>query len=135
MKNSICAVIVTYNCLDKFYECFNSVYEKVEKVVIVDNGSNKETLEIIKDIERKYDIQLILNNENLGIATALNKGVSYAINNQYDWILTLDHDSKVTENMLFNMLKAYDSLNENEKSKVMSIAPKYIEEDFIYDIN
>ena len=33
------------------------------------------------------------------------------------------------------MLKAYDSLNENEKSKVMSIAPKYIEEDFIYDIN
>lgn len=129
--NSICAIFVTYNCNKEFYNSFNSVNDKVDKVVIVDNGSSKETIDILKDLKNKYDVEVILNKENLGIATALNKGANYAINNGYKWILTLDHDSKLTDNMLDRMLVKYNSFSSYERSKIVSIIPNYVEENLI----
>ena len=78
-KNSICCVIVTYNIGKKFYQCYNAIKNQVEKVVIVDNGSNNETLDMLKDIESNDEVSIIFNSENLGIAKALNQGIEIAI--------------------------------------------------------
>ena len=127
-KKLICAIFVTYNCDEEFYNCFKRIYRKVDKVVIVDNGSNAETLNTLNDIRLNNDIELILNEENLGIATALNRGVKYAIDNNYEWVITLDHDSKVTENMIDKMFEQYNEINEEVRKKIVSIVPNYIEE-------
>ena len=129
--NSICAIIVTYNCDKNFYSCFASVYNAVSKVVIVDNGSREETLSILYDIKKKFDIELILNKENLGIASALNKGANYAIENNFDWIITLDHDSKLTNEMIGKMLNTYYSIGDEERNKIASIVPIYLEESMV----
>lgn len=129
--NSICAIIVTYNCDKNFYSCFASVYNAVSKVVIVDNGSREETLSILYDIKKKFDIELILNKENLGIASALNKGANYAIENNFDWIITLDHDSKLTNGMIGKMLNTYYSIGAEERNKIASIVPIYLEESMV----
>ena len=129
--NSICAIIVTYNCDKNFYSCFASVYNAVSKVVIVDNGSREETLSILYDIKKKFDIELILNKENLGIASALNKGANYAIENNFDWIITLDHDSKLTNGMIGKMLNTYYSIGDEERNKIASIVPIYLEESMV----
>ena len=129
--NSICAIIVTYNCDKNFYSCFASVYNAVSKVVIVDNGSREETLSILYDIKKKFDIELILNKENLGIASALNKGANYAIENNFDWIITLDHDSKLTNEMIGKMLNTYYSIGAEERNKIASIVPIYLEESMV----
>ena len=50
------------------------------------------------------EITVIYLNENKGIASALNKGIDYSIKKGYQWVLTLDHDSIVTEDMINNML-------------------------------
>lgn len=44
--SNICAIIVTYNIGKDLYKCFNSIVNQVDKVVIVDNGSSKETIMI-----------------------------------------------------------------------------------------
>lgn len=128
IENSVCAVIITYNCGNEFCESFLTVNGKVDKVIIVDNGSNNKTLDMLNEIKSKYDIELILNNENIGIASALNKGLKYAINNKYNWVLTLDHDSKLTDNMIENMFNAYNKVEKEDRKKIVSIVPNYIEE-------
>ena len=132
MKNNVCGVIVTYNIGLKFYECFNAIINQVEKIVIVDNGSNEETLNVLKDIKREYDIVIIYNNVNMGIANALNLGVKYALDNKYEWLLTMDNDSKATENMVQVMLNCYETCFKSDKN-VVGMFPGYIEKITIQD--
>lgn len=132
MKNNVCGVIVTYNIGIKFYECFNAIINQVEKVVIVDNGSNEETLNVLKDIKKKYDVVIIYNNENMGIAKALNLGVKYALDTKFKWILTMDNDSKATENMVKVMLSCYETCFKSDKD-VVGMFPEYIDISTIKD--
>lgn len=127
----VCCIIVTYNIGRDFYKCFNSIYEQVEKVVIVDNGSDEETIGVLNDIEKENDdVIVIYNKDNLGIATALNQGIKYAIENNYQWILTMDNDSESTKNMVQVMMKVYESLELEDKESVVSIFPSYIEKGY-----
>lgn len=127
INNSVCCVIVTYNIGERFYNCFNAIYNQVEQVVIVDNGSNIETLEVLKDIENTTTAKIIYNIENLGIAAALNKGVTFARENNYAWVLTMDNDSVATEYMVDTMLYTYSTLDDYEKKKVVSLFPTCVE--------
>lgn len=127
MNNNVCCSIVTYNCDNDFINTFNSVVNQVDKVIIIDNGSEDETIEILKDLQKRFNIELVLCKKNIGIASALNIGIDYAKKNKYDWILTLDHDSILDKCMVENLLKAYNELSEIEKEKVVSLLPRYIE--------
>lgn len=125
--NSICCVIITYNCDNDFIKTFNSVKNQVDKIVIVDNGSKKETLDILNKLKEENNIELILLPKNLGIAAAQNIGVKYALDNNYEWVMTLDHDSVLDKNMVSEMLKAWKNLSKEDKKMTLSIFPHYIE--------
>ncbi|GKU31668.1 glycosyltransferase [Clostridium folliculivorans] len=127
VNNSVCCIIVTYNIGKKFYGCFNAIFNQVEQVVIVDNGSNKETIEILQDIEKTTSTIVLYNENNLGIAAALNRGVNYAKENNFYWVLTMDNDSIATESMVETMLYSYNSLEKREADKIVSIFPDYME--------
>lgn len=127
MKDKICAVIVTYNCDGNFLNTFNSVVNQVDKIVIVDNGSKSSTIEMLKKLKEEKGAELILCGDNLGIAAALNKGVKYALENNYQWVITLDHDSNLKEDMVGKLLEAYYTLDDDKKKKVVSLLPRYIE--------
>lgn len=124
---SICAIIVSYNCGENINKCINSIINQVDKVIIIDNGSNVETVSYLKNINYS-NVEVIYNEKNLGIAKALNIGVEYAVKNNYSWILTLDHDSSAKNDMIKNMINTYESLSCNDKEKVVSIFPTIIEE-------
>lgn len=126
MKN-ICCIIVTYNIGKNLGACFFSIKDQVNKVIIVDNNSNNETKEYINFLKENYEIEAIFNNENLGIATALNQGVEYALEEGYNWILTMDNDSEATPRMINSMLNVYENLSNSEKELVVGIFPKYLE--------
>lgn len=76
---NICCIIVTYNIDNEFEKCFHAIKDQVDKVIIVDNGSNKDTLNYLDKINGEYNIKLIKNKQNMGIAYALNQGVKYAL--------------------------------------------------------
>lgn len=132
MNNKVCCVIVTYNIGEKFYNCYNSIKEQVNKVVIVDNGSNEETVRVLKKIESSSNSKIIYNDKNLGIAKALNQGVEYSKKFDYDWILTLDNDSEATKDMVASMLKWYGRYENKEEIKI--IFPEYIEKKQVKNI-
>ncbi|MGL5354437.1 MAG: glycosyltransferase [Clostridium sp.] len=129
--NNVCCIIVTYNIGSDLYKCFNSIYNQVDKVVIVDNGSDKKTIEVLNEIEKDYkDTTIVYNKDNLGIATALNQGIEYAISNNYEWVLTMDNDSEATVNMVSAMKSVYESIDANEQENVVSIFPTHIEKGY-----
>ena len=85
----VLAGIVTYHPeKDRLIENIKAISPQVDLVVIWDNGGLEEL-----DCEEH---PIILPNEeqqNLGIATALNRLCEYGTRHGFDWIITLDQDS------------------------------------------
>ncbi len=124
--NSVAAVIITYNVENDFKERINKLKGKVDEIIVVDNGSEAETINMLKELEK--EVTVIYLEDNKGIASALNKGIKYSIEKGYNWILTLDHDSIITDNMIKNMLTCYEGLNNELKEKVAMLVPVHVEE-------
>lgn len=62
--------------------------------------------------------------DNLGIAKALNVGAEYAMNHGYDYIVTMDQDSCLTESLLFNMAEKINNFRDMDKVAIFS--PKHV---------
>lgn len=127
MHNDVCCVIVTYNIGEDFLKCFNSIVDQVDKVIIVDNGSDEETISVLKSLEGGEKTEVIYNSENLGIASALNSGVKRAEELKAKWVLTMDNDSISTTNMVEAMINTYEALDYEKKNKVVSLTTVHIE--------
>ena len=136
MKKSVCACIITYNIDEKINEVVNSIINQVDLVVIVDNASKSDTLEILKKLNENDKVHIIFNKVNNGIAIALNQGIKVAKDKKMEWIMTLDHDSICDENMVKNMFEV-NNIYSNEE-KVAILAPQVFEmhkQDFISNKN
>jgi rhamnosyltransferase len=108
--HNICAIMVTYHPDQDLFERIERVHNQVAKVVIVDNHSSATCLAMLSKISSQLGVHLILNNENLGVATALNYGARYAIDRSdtYEWFLTLDQDTLPYASMIENLISAYN---------------------------
>lgn len=127
MMCKVAAIIVSYNPDSNLFDSINLLLNQVEKVIIVDNGSKEKYVKYIKSINEDK-IKIILNKENLGIATALNIGVRKALENGYEWILTMDQDSKASPDMVKKMFNVYNSINREERKDILSIFPNFVDE-------
>lgn len=88
---TILGAIITYNPnLDLLKKNIASFIDSVNAVIIIDNGS--KTIEELFCLE-SGKIKVLSNEFNLGIADGLNRGLLYAQENQFDFILTMDQDS------------------------------------------
>lgn len=99
-RENICAVVVTYNPDPDFASRFDRIARTAACVVIVDNGSRTDVVAILRDLSARPDVHLIENGDNLGIATALNRGVAEAERRGFPWALLFDHDTIPLENFL-----------------------------------
>lgn len=107
MNNEIIgAGIVTYNPdIKRLQENIAAIAPQVTGIVIVDNGSaNVE--EICRLIEGREEISMVWNEENQGIARALNQIVQFAEEKDWKWVLTIDQDS-VCEPELITTYRKY----------------------------
>lgn len=114
----IAAGIVLYNPdIDRLQENINAIIRQVDEVILFNNGG--------VDIECLNNLQVtILSAEptsNVGIAKALNEICNYAIKQGYEWILTLDQDSVVSNNLI-EEYSAYTQLKE-----VAVICPRIVD--------
>lgn len=123
----ICAVVVTYHPDDTVDQNVRAIARQCDSVFIVDNGSPSDTLEPIRRLAKAVaNISLIINEENLGIAEALNIGIRHArAAASPQWIVTFDQDSTPTDGMIEVMLSA--AKIESDRSLVAIIAPSHID--------
>jgi rhamnosyltransferase len=123
-KLNVCAVIVTYNPEKDFENNLNIIKEMVKETIVVDNFSSNISY-IERLIKEDPEIILVKNNDNLGIASALNQGVEIALSKGYNWLLTFDQDSN-PDKVLLEIHKAiYESID--IKDKVSIIGSNYTE--------
>jgi rhamnosyltransferase len=109
----ICGIVVTFNAGLKFKDNLLSYVDQLDYIVIVDNDSDDLTKELLKnlELEHKNKIQVILNNENLGLARAQNIGIKIALKKDFDFVMLLDDDSIMDDNMVEILLNSYRELN------------------------
>lgn len=117
-KEHICAIIVTYNPSEDFIENLIKIRDQVGTIIIVDN--NSENLDKLKR-EIKNINEIIMLNQNYGIAKALNEGLNYASINKYPLSITFDQDSTIPDNYINCFL---DFINSSDNKKI-SIGPNY----------
>ena len=108
----IACVVVTYNPDNSLIEGINLLSDQVDKILIVDNGSKDSGIKLIKEIKKCNEdkIEVVFNEDNLGIAAALNIGAKYAIEHKYQWLLTMDQDSRPAKDMVEKMIKTYEDM-------------------------
>ena len=96
MRQILLSVIIpTYNSADLLLRCLQSLeeqkfYKSTFEVIIVNDGSTDNTLQILTDYKQQSDLNLkIVDIPHSGPAMARNAGVAHA---QTDWIAFLDAD-------------------------------------------
>ena len=93
--DDVLAVVVSYNGLGRIAQTVDALLGQVGGVHIVDNGSDAESLAVLKSLERQPGVTVELLGVNRGVGHALNLGVGRARQAGCAWLLTMDQDTLV----------------------------------------
>lgn len=117
----VIAGIVLYNPeIDRLKENVEAIACQVDWLVLVENGSRNT--DYLGAIDCKNSI-VLYNNENKGVAYALNQILDFAYKHNYAWALTLDQDSVASCNLI-EVFAKYISAD------IGIICPKVIDRNF-----
>jgi rhamnosyltransferase len=121
--NAVCAVVVTFSPRPEDLGNLAKVRPQVEDLVVVDNGSSEEKLQLLRTARQELNFALIENGQNLGIAAALNIGVRWAQQNGSKWVALFDQDSAVTDGFIPQMLADFEYYA--SQRNILLLAPRY----------
>lgn len=113
----VAAVVILYNPEICVLYNLNSYINQVDKLYVVDN-SNNINCPLIEKIKCINKVEYIWNKTNIGIAAALNIGVKKAIEEGFEYLLTMDQDSEAPPNMISNLLECF-----SQDPKTALVAP------------
>ena len=101
-------MIVTHNPDSNLERNVRALRPQVGKLIIVDNQSSSAAHSLIARIASACGVEIIWNNQNLGIAAGLNAGIERALScGQYPWIAMFDQDSLVPSDFVAAIFEAY----------------------------
>lgn len=101
MKISV--IIPAYNCASVIEDTINSLFAQTFsnfEVIIVDDGSNDGTINIIDEYAAKYEPIKVFKSKNKGPANARNIGLKHAIG---EYVYFMDADDIIHEDMFKDM--------------------------------
>jgi rhamnosyltransferase len=101
----VCAILISYHPDAELPRRASRILEQAGALVIVDNGSDEETRDMLRRIAADSRVSLLLNPTNLGVASALNLGVARACAMGFAWVLLLDQDSELHEDLLSSLIE------------------------------
>lgn len=114
-------IIVNWNGDKLLTKCLqslvNSTYKNF-KLYIVDNASQDNSIDIIKKFSGVLDIDIIQLDKNYGFAPANNIAIDKAINDESDFIITLNNDIELKDDCLE---KALNFINKNKEIDIFQI--------------
>jgi len=97
-------IILVKDALEYFKACIESIkrFTHNYELIIVDNGSNKETKMFLENLD--LDFTLIINDENKGVSYGWNQGIKVAT---CDYICILNSDTIVTGSWLDRLMNGF----------------------------
>lgn len=112
-KKDLGIIICNFNKVEYLKGCLRTLYKSnFEKlsydVIVVDNASTDESVEFVK---KNYPSIILLQNEtNTGGSGGFDRGIRYAMQKKYDYVVLLDNDILLESNTILNLYK-YIKLN------------------------
>jgi len=115
MKNSAAVkphcllVLISFNQLHYTKQCIESIYKNTTipfHLLVVDNGSNQETIKYLKEQEGLNKCTAIFNQKNKGWIGAVNQGLFYG---KYDYYCVMNNDLIMYPNWLSEMMEVVKS--------------------------
>ena len=126
VSNSSCAIIVSYNPdITSLLKLLGQLNKETD-FVVVDNGSQKigQFAESIKVY--KHCIKLIRLDSNAGLAEAINIGLEFAVNADYQFAFLFDQDSSLCDLYVSRMMAAYNEVSGLTTKKIAALGPRII---------
>ena len=119
-KPSLAIVIVSWNSFDVTANCLltlRAVDYPNFTTIVVDNGSEDDS---VAQFRQQYpEVILLENDENLGFTGGNNRGIQYAIDEQFDYIMLLNNDTLVEPDFASILVKRLE-----EDEKLGAVQPK-----------
>lgn len=113
----IAGVVTFYNPTEEDIKNIDTYINDIEKLYIIDNTEGKSNE---GRIPKNKKIEYIFKNKNLGVAKALNIGAKKALEEGYNWLLTMDQDTRIKLGVI-KELKEY--LIKQKDKKIGIITP------------
>ena len=95
-------IVPVYNVEEYIRPCIESIFKQglndnAYEVIIVNDGTEDNSIGVIQDIINEHDNITVINQENQGLSVARNNGIAQA---KGEYILMLDSDDLLIENRL-----------------------------------
>lgn len=117
----VSAVTILYNPNIRVIESINSYIHEVEYIYLIDNSTQKLDARIYRFILNNEKIKYYPLGKNYGIAYALNKGCNLAIEENNEWILTMDQDTITCPNIIKQYIRF---INNHNNLKIGILCPQ-----------
>lgn len=117
-------ILVTYNRLNLLRKVLNSALsmtKKFDKIIVINNNSNDGTKEFLQEFKKDNSSVIVINCENnLGGSGGFSLGIEVALKETPDnWLFLADDDAIPDSNMLSELEKNYQNLQNKDKISVI----------------
>ncbi|OEK06761.1 glycosyltransferase family 2 protein [Roseivirga misakiensis] len=122
MDPSVAIIIVNWNSVDVTRPCLASLRGldyPAYKVIVVDNGSTDDSDKILES--EFEEVVFLRNQENLGFTGGNNRGITYALEENFDFTMLLNNDTIVTPPFLSRLITAF-----GKDSSLGAVQPKIL---------
>ncbi len=108
-EQGVLIALITFNEVSNIPTLIDSIRQKhnLATILVVDGGSTDGTIEKVKDFQKKDEkIELVLQKRKLGIASAHIISFKYAVDNKFDFLVTMDADCSHNPEEIAHLLSA-----------------------------
>ena len=112
LNKKILVFTATYNEAENIVELINLILKQnfSPHLLIIDDNSPDGTSEKILNMQKEFkNLFLIKRSKKLGLDTAHKEGYNFALNNDYDYLITMDADFSHDPNELINFVNNLSS--------------------------
>jgi len=108
----VAVIIINWKKYDYTLNCIDSVLKssyKNFKIILIDNESQNSFPD---EINKSEKIQIIKNENNEGFSRANNQGIKYSIKNGFDYVLLLNNDTLIKNDLIDSLIQQSSTLNQ-----------------------
>ena len=108
----IAVIIINWKKYDLTLNCIDSVLKssyKNFKIILIDNESQNSFPD---EINKSEKIQVIKNENNEGFSRANNQGIKYSLKNGFDYVLLLNNDTLIKNDLIDSSIQQSITLNQ-----------------------
>ncbi len=119
IKNtSFLAAIILYDPPESVLNLLGNLQDQGCSILLVVNKSN----DIVQAIHESESIHILFEKENLGIAAALNKAIAFYIDGDFDFFLSFDQDSIISDDYISSLNAVYNPCKK-QHPELVCLAP------------